>query len=339
MTAHLPRLTAGLILIALFAGGCTLGRSRSTASPREQPNASAMTTDLEALRLENERLRAQQGALESRLADVQSKLAQSQEEQRRFRESMVTNFDLLEQSVALTLSKTITADLNDPGTRRPAASSPKAAAPVATRPAAPAQRMAAAESKADDMRQALPVVAQADSPAAKMTPAAMAAATRSPMAEAAAVQDPDLLPPANPTQLTAHREAKSLYEKGFALFARKDYDAAVIVFENFLKRYPDDIYSDNAQFWIAESLMNMNRSQEAEAAYRAVLRNYEHRSTLEGYKTPDAIYRLGQVHLRRAELQQARQYFEALGERFPETSAGRKAMRELATLGTTTAQR
>ena len=147
------------------------------------------------------------------------------------------------------------------------------------------------------------------------------------------------MPPQQPRRLTAHAPAKPLYEKGFALFAKRDFEQSIIVFQNFLNRFPDDIYSDNAQFWIAEAYLNQSRPREAEDAYRAVLRNYEHRSTLEGYKTPDAIYRIGQAHLRRSDTEKARQYFEALGERFPETSAGRKAVRELATLGLNTAQR
>ena len=342
MTAQMPRLAAALLLLTLVAGGCTLGRGTrtTTVAPREQPNATMMAADLEGLRLENERLRAQQGTLESRLEEVQRKLTQSQEEQRRFRESMVTNFDLLEQSVALTLSKTITADLN----ARAAEPAPAAGSPAAgTRPdSAQAAQTRTARHAAPI---AAPIAAPTAQPAARPMQAALVQDGASSDGVSAAAMgrspagDPDLLPPQNPTKLSAHREAKALYEKGFALFARKDYDAAVIVFQNFLKRYPDDIYSDNAQFWVAESYAGMNRPQEAEQAYRAVLRNYEHRSTLEGYKTPDAIYRLGQTYLNQGEAGRARQYFEALGERFPDTSAGRKAVRELSTLGINTAAR
>jgi tol-pal system protein YbgF len=149
--------------------------------------------------------------------------------------------------------------------------------------------------------------------------------------------DPDLMPPQSPARLVAHKEAKPLYEKGFALFARKEYDQSILVFRNFLSRFPEDIYSDNAQFWIGESFNGMNRPEEAEQAYRQVLRGYDHRSTLEGFKTPDAIYRLGQIYQRREDRRRARMYYEALAERFPETSAGRKAQRELDTMGMNTA--
>jgi tol-pal system protein YbgF len=340
------RSIAALSALLLLLGGCTLGRSRPSAvAPREQPSASALNADVETLRRENSQLRDEQAALQERLESLQRTLAQQQEEQRRYRESMTKNFDLLEQSVALTLSKTITADL---GARSAPPAQAARSEPVAMRPPTePGASMPSARSQAGAPRAAQPPAPQA-APATLRT--AASAALAGPMATSAAmgpaapaagrtVDDPDLLPPRAPRALSAHQEAKPLYEKGFALFARKDYDQAAIVFENFLKRFPDDIYSDNAQFWIAESYLNQGRPREAETAYRAVLRDYEHRSTLEGYKTPDAIYRLGQLHQQRNDARMARLYFDALVERFPETSAGRKAQRELATVGINTAAR
>jgi tol-pal system protein YbgF len=355
MTASRLRFLAALFALTLIIGGCTIGRSRTSAlSPRDQPSASSMTADLETLRRENAQLRDQQEALQNRLEAMQSTLAQNQEEQRRYRESMTRNFDLLEQSVALTLSKTITADLGRqpaagtpvPATvtnpaPRPMAAAPQSAPAAAPRSAAMSQAAAAPAPamSASSQPARAPVPMAGGKPAMDkmaLTPVALGPAQSAPQP---AVEDADLLPPQSPRTLAAHQEAKPLYEKGFSLFARKDYDQAVIVFQNFLNRFPDDIYSDNAQFWIAEAYAGLNRSKEAEDAYRAVLRNYEHRSTLEGYKTPDAIYRLGQLYQHRGEARRARAFYDALVERFPETSAGRKAQRELSTLGINTAAR
>jgi len=151
------------------------------------------------------------------------------------------------------------------------------------------------------------------------------------------VQDPDLNPPATPVSLTANRAAKPLYDRGFALFAGKNYTQAIDIYESFLKRYPSDIYSDNAQFWIGEAYFRQNRLAEAEMAYRKVLRNFDHRSTLEGFKTPDAILRIGQTWLKRNDSRQASLYFRNVSERFPQSSAGRMAQRELSTLSVNTA--
>jgi tol-pal system protein YbgF len=344
MTATTLRAITALCALTLLAAGCSIGRSRAPeGASHPQAKAAGVSSEVDALRQENAQLRDQQQALQTSLEAMQRTLAQNQEEQRRYRESMTKNFDLLEQSVALTLSKTITADLSQPAA--PAAPAPAQAAKPAPMPApkaaAPAPQAHASQAppapKSASMAAGpVPATLSGHPNAVQPTPVAMASVES---AQQAAVEDPDLLPPQSPRHLTAHQEAKPLYEKGFVLFARKDYDQAIIAFQDFLKRFPDDIYSDNAQFWIAESYLDENRPAEAEAGYRAVLRNYEHRSTLEGFKTPDAIYRLGQMYARRGEVRRARQFYGVLAERFPETSAGRKAQRELDTLSVNTAAR
>jgi tol-pal system protein YbgF len=150
--------------------------------------------------------------------------------------------------------------------------------------------------------------------------------------------DPDLDDPSQPKQLSANRAAKPLYEKGFVLFGNRQYDQSILVYQNFLSRYPEDIYSDNAQFWIGEAYLKMDKLEQAESAYRKVLREYAHKSTLEGYKTPDAIYRLGQIFARRNNDKLARYYLHQVAQRFPDSSAGRKAMRDLEGSGPLTSQ-
>ncbi|HKI99822.1 MAG TPA: tetratricopeptide repeat protein [bacterium] len=360
MTATTLRAITALCALTLLAAGCSIGRGRAPeGAARGQAKASGIASDVESLRKENAQLRDQQAAMQNRMQDLQHTLAQTQEEQRRYRESMTKNFDLLEQSVSLTLSKTITADLGNRPALSAAPAQPQARptrpTPTAHASTAPAvskahAATASASAKASQPAAAARTTSMAMPTAAQPTPAVMRAnpnaveatpvAMRSPAtAQEAAAEDPDLLPPQNPRHLTAHQEAKPLYEKGFDLFARKDYDQSIIVFKNFLQRFPDDIYSDNAQFWIAEAYRAEKRPAEAEAAYRDVLRDYEHRSTLEGYKTPDAIYRLGQLYAQRGDQRRARLFFGVLAERFPDTSAGRKASREMDAIGMNTAAR
>ena len=151
------------------------------------------------------------------------------------------------------------------------------------------------------------------------------------------LDDPDLQPPAQPVELAAHAAAKPLYDKGFVHFARGNYDDSIRTYSEFLERFPSDTHSDNAQFWIGEAYFQMGRYDEAESAYRAVLRNYEHRSTIEGYKSPDSIFRLGQIHLGRDDTRRAAYYFRNVTERFPQSTAGRKSQHELDSLQLDTA--
>lgn len=362
MTAKTLRAITALLALTLLVAGCSLGRSLApTHSPREEETRADLGKQVKALRSENAQLRKQQAALQASLQDLQHSVAQATDEQRQYRETMTKNFDLLEQSVSLTLSRTITANLGQgPAHKNPVRNAPGSAAQApapapqsgpkearsahaAKRPLADAQGGHHATSRASGhaVREVLtasgdPAVMTGHPDAAQATPVALVSG---PHPARSLALDPDLAEPSHPRTLTAHPEAQPLYEKGFALFARKDYSQAILVFRNFLQRFPDDVYSDNAQFWIGECYLNEHRPAEAQAAYRAVLRDYAHGSTLQGYKAPDAMYRLGQLYERNGQQQHARQFFSLLARRFPDTSPGRKAQRELDRLSENTAAR
>jgi tol-pal system protein YbgF len=394
--------TLGLgIAAALVMAGCSFGRSGPATSPRAQAQEAPLPKDLATLRQENDALKQEQLQNARQIEALQKQLAAQQAEQKRFREMMSTNFDLLEQSVALTLSKSIdksndrsadsggtakapaAAQMTAPvarsagsstsaASKTPVAAPAPAPAPAGVKPAAeetiaPREAPEAAQPAPMDTPKAIgqthkpaPVAmsaAQAAKPqsapptAAHAAPGAAAqkpapkplvpAAASAPAAAAAqppSFNDPDLTPPKHPKTLTANRAAKALYERGFALYANRQYDQAVLVYQNFLSRYPEDIYSDNAQFWIGESFLNMDKLADAETAYRKVLREYEHKNSLEGYKTPEAIYRLGTLAGKRNDTPKARYYYGNVAGRYPESSAGRKAQRELEGKPQTTAQ-
>lgn len=367
--ALLPVAMAGALLIV---SGC----SSSRLDPSSRQKAAAESPDMMAVRRDNEALRQDQLQSQRQIEALTKQLAADREEQRRFREMMSTNFDLLEQSVSMTLAKSIdkgpgsppsgpaggaAAATDDPprmssglaagmaSASRPApgASNPSGYTPLVvpnasandTRGSAkPDSRGSLADGKAAHpgttrstnmgalgSRSGAPLAAAAvTGSAAKQTQSGgMQTANAKPYL------DPDLNDPAKPKQLTANRAAKPLYEKGFVLFGNRQYEQSILVYQNFLSRYPEDIYSDNAQFWIGEAYLRMDKLEDAEAAYRKVLREYAHKSTLEGYKTPDAIYRIGQIYAKRSNEKLARYYLQQVAQRFPDSSAGRKAVRDL----------
>ena len=110
---------------------------------------------------------------------------------------------------------------------------------------------------------------------------------------------------------------------------QKNHDQAILVFENFTERFPEDLDSDNAFYWIGRSHLELNQLKKAEEAFRKVLRLYEHRPTSQGYKTPDAIYMLGKLQALQNLDQRAVYYFEEVVKRFPGSAAARNAERDL----------
>jgi tol-pal system protein YbgF len=349
--------------------------------PASRTKPAGDSAEMTALRRENESLRQEQAQGQRQVDQLSKQLAADREEQRRFREMMSTNFDLLEQSVSATLAKS--ADKGGkgptpppsgptgtaspiPGGKDPAQAAPagstqagspaasagshdakaQAAKGPAAKPEAVKHEAAKPESRATvsggkqpataargtapgarSTKQGLPVAAAAMTAASAKSGAAPSGALMT--ADGKPYEDPDLTESANPRQLKPNRAAKPLYEKGFGLFGNRQYEQSILVYQNFLTRYPDDIYSDNAQFWIGEAYLRMDKLDEAEASYRKVLREYAHKGTLEGYKTPDAIYRIGQIYAKRNNEKLARYYLDHLARRFPDSSAGRKASHEL----------
>lgn len=339
MTASHLRLLLSLLLLGVALSGCSLlSKPLSINRDKEQAQTQAAApaaAEFAALRAENEQLRQEQGDLRRSLERMEQRLNERMAEQQRFQDMMATNFDMLEQSIAMTLQRERDSGVQPaPAAPRATADKPRPAPRPATPPAgvpapAPVRTSAAPRQDAPPVREPAPAV-----PAA----AAVAAAAEDELPTPETFGDRDLRPPANPRLLTPHREAKPLYDKGFAAFAGQDYGTAIQHFEDFLARFPDDIYSDNAQFWIAESHFRQGQWDAAEEGYRRVLRNYEHRSTLEGYKTPDAIYRIGQTHLKRNNPRQAAYYFANVAERWSGSSAGRKAQQEMSAIVANTAQ-
>lgn len=305
-----------------------------------------LSAKINHLNRENNDLKSGQAELQSKIATLTTQLEQEREEQQEFREMMETNFDLLEQSVARSLSGQIASNrvAND-ATVPPA--QPKAERIAPPTPRSPAGRIEAPREvlppRARTTREgaAEPVIrtTQAGQPidgprrsAARgrqenevLTPLPVLSAQR----ESESFEDPDLIPPVNPIVLSAIPEAKPLYERGFVHYAKGKFEESIRVYEEFLSRFGNDAHADNAQFWIGEANFRLQRYEASEAAYRQVLRNYEHKSTLEGFKTPDAIYRLGHIYLTRNRIGRAQYYFSNAARRFPESTSGRKSRREL----------
>ena len=141
--------------------------------------------------------------------------------------------------------------------------------------------------------------------------------------------DPDLNPPEDPFILIRHPGVKKIYNQGMTAVIQKDHPQAILVFENFTKRFPDNLDSDNSFYWIGRSYFELNEFKKAEEAFRKVLTRYEHRPTSQGYKTPDSIYMLGKLSVKLNLEQRAVYYFEEVIKRFPGSAAARNAERDL----------
>ena len=142
-------------------------------------------------------------------------------------------------------------------------------------------------------------------------------------------EDPDLTPPKSPIQLKVVPGAKRQYQEAFKTYSSRDFKEAIVQFQTFLERYPSDMDADNSQYWIGQCQYHLDDLMAAEHSFRNVLRNYAHKETKKGYKTPDAILMLGRIYLQRNQPVKSRYYFQEVMKRFPDSRSAAKAKREI----------
>ena len=142
-------------------------------------------------------------------------------------------------------------------------------------------------------------------------------------------EDPDLSEPENPVILIRHPGVKKIYNQGMNEVIQRQHESAIRIFENYVKRFPEDMDSDNALYWIGHSYFQLKQNQKAERAFRKILTGYEHRPTSQGYKTPDAIYMLGKISEIRRDPVASKYYYRTVIARYPGSVAARNATRDL----------
>lgn len=82
--------------------------------------------------------------------------------------------------------------------------------------------------------------------------------------------EPGTLPPA----ITETGSSKELYETAYGYLLQQDYGAAEAAFEEFLRRYPRDQLTADAQYWLGETLFVQRRYKPAGQAFLRVIQQY-----------------------------------------------------------------
>jgi tol-pal system protein YbgF len=104
------------------------------------------------------------------------------------------------------------------------------------------------------------------------------------------------------------------YEDAYNTFKKKKYKEARKKFEMFLKEYPQDDLSDNAQFWIAETYYMENDYENAILSYEIVLKKYK-----DSQKTPNAFLKQGLAFIELGDKKTGKLILEQLQERYPDS--------------------
>ena len=117
------------------------------------------------------------------------------------------------------------------------------------------------------------------------------------------------------------------YEEARKLLEEKDYRGSIARFKEFLKKYPESDYSDNAQYWIGEGHYALREFDQAILEFDAVRRKYP-----KGDKVPASLLKLAFAFAELGDRLDARLILQELIDRYPQSQAVVKAKQKLKAL-------
>lgn len=125
--------------------------------------------------------------------------------------------------------------------------------------------------------------------------------------------------------------AESIYQNAYRDMQGGQMDLALQEFSDYLKYYPTTDYAPNAQFYIGDIYLRKHDTENAIAAFDAVLERFS-----ENNKTPDARYMKGRALVEAGKPTAAAQEFREIVKRYPDKDVAAKAKAQLRALGYTT---
>jgi tol-pal system protein YbgF len=112
---------------------------------------------------------------------------------------------------------------------------------------------------------------------------------------------------------------KDTYDLAYGYILRREYAMAEDTFRVFLRRFPNDRLSSDAQYWLGESLFQRQRYRDAAEMFLNISTKFETSA-----KAPDSLLRLGQSLAGLGEKDAACASFAEVGRKYPRASVSVK---------------
>jgi len=109
------------------------------------------------------------------------------------------------------------------------------------------------------------------------------------------------------------------FDLGYGYIQRKDYALAEETLRGFVKKYPNDRLTADAQYWLGESLFQRQRYRDAAESFLTVTTKFDTAT-----RAPDALLRLGQSLAALKEKEAACAAFGEVTRKYPRASSGVK---------------
>ncbi|MBD2797961.1 cell division protein CpoB [Xenorhabdus sp. 18] len=104
----------------------------------------------------------------------------------------------------------------------------------------------------------------------------------------------------------------------------KEYDKAIVAFQNFAKTYPKSKYLPNANYWLGQ--LNYNKGKKDDAAYyfATVVKDYP-----KSQKSSDSLYKVGLIMQEKRQKGKAKAVYQQVVKQYPGTNAAKMAEKKL----------
>ena len=128
-------------------------------------------------------------------------------------------------------------------------------------------------------------------------------------------------------------DAETAYKKAIELYSVKKLYEARDAFLDFIKRFPENKFTDNAFFWIGKIYQELGDSHRAESVYKSLVEKCEGGKLPDCNKLPDAYLQLMKIYIDRGDMDKANEYYSILMERFPTSDAAVRAREQKVLMG------
>lgn len=131
---------------------------------------------------------------------------------------------------------------------------------------------------------------------------------------------PSALPPAVLSE-------QQLYQMAYESAINSSFERSIAEFDQYLSVYPQGRFVSNAHYWKGQSFLYLERFNEAREVYEIILNEFG-----DSPKLPDAMYGLGQAYQGLGETARARDLFNSIKRRYPNTGVANLADTRLQSL-------
>ncbi len=122
--------------------------------------------------------------------------------------------------------------------------------------------------------------------------------------------------------------AEEYYHRALSLLQSGKVEAAEQGFRDFLEKYPEHSYADNAQYWLGECFYTRRDYNSAITEFNLVLTNYSH-----GDKICDATLKIGYSYIQLGDVDNGVKYLEEVLSNCSDTPVAQKAAEKIRLLG------